>query len=85
VRRLPATGTLFLDFRHAGERCREYTALDDTPANRRRLETVLAKIEKAIAAGDFRYAAFFPDSPRARVPVTAAAEKRQPPPAELQP
>lgn len=85
VRRLPATGTLFLDFRHAGERCREYTALDDTPANRRRLEAVLAKIEKAIAAGDFNYAAYFPDSPRARVPVPAAGDKRQAPPAAPQP
>ena len=55
-------GCLFFDFRFRGQRCREYTKLTDTPANRRRMEKVLEKIEHAIATGAFDYAAFFPGS-----------------------
>ncbi len=62
VRQLSRRGTLFLDFRHLGQRCREYTALPDTPVNRKRLEKALAKIEADIAAGTFDYAATFPGS-----------------------
>ena len=36
---------LFFDFYHQGERCREYTKLTDTAANRRKMESVLKKIE----------------------------------------
>jgi len=32
------TGLLFFDFRFRGQRCREQTMLQDTPANRKRLE-----------------------------------------------
>ncbi len=89
VRQLSGRGTLFLDFRYCGQRCREYTALPDTPANRKRLEKVLAKIETEIAAGTFDYATTFPTSrnapgaqptasqvgvaPRPVTPVAAAA------------
>ena len=62
VRQLSGRGTLFLDFRYLGQRCREYTALPDTPANRKRLEKALAKIEADIAAGTFDYSATFPGS-----------------------
>jgi len=55
-------GALFFDFRHKGERCREYTLLTDTPANRKKLEKVLAKIESEIVAGTFVYANYFPNS-----------------------
>ena len=55
-------GMLFFDFRHEGERYREYTLLADTPANRKRLEKVLAKIESEIEAGTFVYANYFPNS-----------------------
>ena len=55
-------GALFFDFRHKGERCREYTLLTDTPANRKKLEKVLAKIESEITAGTFVYANYFPNS-----------------------
>ena len=55
-------GMLFFDFRNGGERCREYTLLADAPANRRRLEKVLAKIESEIEAGTFVYANYFPNS-----------------------
>jgi integrase len=62
VRQLSGRGTLFLDFRYLGQRCREYTALPDTPVNRKRLEKALAKIEGDIAAGTFDYATTFPGS-----------------------
>ncbi len=55
-------GALFFDFRYDGERCREYTLLPDTPANRKKLEKVLAKIEAEIEAGTFVYANYFPNS-----------------------
>jgi len=60
-----ALGTLFLDFRHAGKRCREYTALPDTPANRKKLEKILERIELEIKLGTFDYAKFFPGSKQA--------------------
>lgn len=56
------SGLLFFDFRFRGQRCREQTLLQDTPANRKRLEKALAKIEGDIAAGTFDYAATFPGS-----------------------
>lgn len=59
------TGQLFFDFRVGGVRCREQTLLDDTPANRKRLEKALAKIEADIAAGTFDYPATFPGSSQA--------------------
>ncbi len=59
-------GYLFLDFRYQGVRCREQTLLEDTPQNRKRLERLLRKIEREIAAGTFQYAKYFPNSPRAR-------------------
>ncbi|MEN8170587.1 MAG: site-specific integrase [Pseudomonadota bacterium] len=56
------TGKLYFDFRYKGVRCRETTALDETPANRKMAETVLKKIEAAITLGQFNYADFFPNS-----------------------
>jgi len=56
------TGLLFFDFRFRGKRCREQTMLQDTPANRKRLEKALDKIEADIAAGTFDYSATFPGS-----------------------
>ena len=51
-------GTLFFDFRYQGARCREYTKLPDTPANRKRMQKVLDQIEQAIVTGTFQYADF---------------------------
>jgi integrase len=55
-------GRLFFDFRFNGARCRELSALDDTPANRRKMEAVLKRIEAEIALGTFDYRRYFPGS-----------------------
>lgn len=58
-------GKLYLDFRWRGRRCREYTALPDTEANRKRLNKVARKIEADMKAGRFDYEKYFPSTPRA--------------------
>lgn len=55
-------GKLFWDFRYRGQRCREYTVLDDTPENRRKMAKVLKRIEEEIEAGTFDYRRTFPNS-----------------------
>ena len=62
IRNSDTMGSLFMDFRFQGQRCREYTALTDTPINRKKLAKVLAKIESEINAGTFVYANYFPNS-----------------------
>ena len=56
------TGKLYLDFRYRNQRCREQTSLTDTPANRKKLQKVLDRIEAEIMLGQFDYAATFPNS-----------------------
>lgn len=55
IRVHPAKGTLFLDFRINGERKREYTALVDSAANRKRLQKVLDRIDAEITLGTFDF------------------------------
>lgn len=59
-------GHLVIDFRYQGVRCREQTLLENTPANRKRLEKLLVKIEREISVGNFQYAKYFPHSPRGK-------------------
>ena len=59
------TGKLFIDFVYKNKRCREQTMLDDTQTNRRKLETVLKKIEAEIMLDLFDYAKSFPGSSNA--------------------
>ncbi|MCD8531787.1 MAG: DUF3596 domain-containing protein, partial [Saccharospirillaceae bacterium] len=61
------TGKLYFDFRYKGERCREYTKLEDNLPNRRRMEKILQRIEAEITLGTFVYRDYFPDSPKAEV------------------
>lgn len=56
------TGRLVIDFTYQGVRCREQTALTDTPQNRKRVQVIADKIVKARREGSFTYRAFFPDS-----------------------
>ena len=62
VRARSETGKLFLDFTYQGIRCREQTALENTPANRKAVEKLLARIEAEITLGQFDYAQYFPNS-----------------------
>jgi integrase len=62
IRTHSLTKRLFFDFRYKGSRCREYTILAETAANRKQLEKVLARIESEIAAGTFVYRQYFPNS-----------------------
>ena len=76
------TGTLIIDFYYQGKRCREQTLLQDTPANRKRIEKFLTKVEEAIALGTFNYREFFPSSKNAAkfdevapdIPLSASAQ-----------
>ncbi|MEH8018937.1 site-specific integrase [Rheinheimera muenzenbergensis] len=55
-----------------GTRCREQTALPDTPANRKTLAKLLLKIEAEILLGTFVYSNYFPNSK-----MVARFEKQQ--------
>lgn len=55
IRKRPETGLLFIDFHFQGNRIREQTALPDTPANRKRLQKALERIDADIALGIFDY------------------------------
>lgn len=55
IRSRPETGALFMDFKYQGQRLREQTTLANTPANRKRLQKALDKIETEIALGTFDY------------------------------
>lgn len=66
-------GRLYFDFRFQGVRCREYTKLTDTKANRQRMEATLRKMQAEITLGRFDYAAYFPGSPRAKEFALSAA------------
>jgi integrase len=62
VRVRKETGKLQFDFFFKGMRCREQTLLEDTPENRKRLETFMAQIDREIKKGTFSYEAYFPNS-----------------------
>lgn len=65
IRTRKETGTLFLDFRVDGVRCREQTLLPDTPANRKKLQRLLDRIQAEITLGTFEYEEYFPRSANA--------------------
>jgi len=62
VRVRKETGKLLFDFFYQGVRCREQTVMDDSPANRKRLESFMAQIDREIKAGGFDYEKYFPNS-----------------------
>ncbi|MCW8884748.1 MAG: site-specific integrase [Motiliproteus sp.] len=63
VRVRKETGNLFFDFRYQGMRCREQTALPDTPQNRKKVESMLAVMDAKMLLNQFEYGEFFPNSP----------------------
>lgn len=56
------TGKLVIDFTYRGVRCREQTALPDTPQNRKRVQSIVDAVKKAQERGEFQYRHFFPAS-----------------------
>ena len=68
------SGILQFDFRYKGHRCRESSNLPENPANKRRCETAMKRIEAEIVLGTFDYAAYFPDG--GKVDVFRNLEKR---------
>ena len=86
IRARQDNGLLFFDFRFQGSRCREQTLLQDTPANRKRLEKALALIESEIKAGTFDYAKTFPGSrsaAKANGPAATSPTSRVSPPTQV--
>ena len=59
------SGTLQVDFRYKGQRCREQTRYADTPANRKKLEKILERMEAEILLETFTYKNYFPKSAKA--------------------
>ncbi len=75
IRRHESKGTLFMDFRYAGQRLREYTSLADSAANRKRLQKALDRLEAEIALGTFDYQKTFGKPlPSGQPTAEAAAE-----------
>ncbi|MBO6849342.1 MAG: site-specific integrase [Marinobacter sp.] len=66
IRVREATQKLFFDFQFRGKRCREQTSLENTHANRKKLEAILKRIEAEITLGTFEYYKYFPNSPKAQ-------------------
>ncbi|MDK8465666.1 DUF3596 domain-containing protein [Marinobacter sp. SS13-12] len=66
IRVRESTQKLFFDFHYLGKRCREQTALENTASNRKKLESILKRIEAEITLGTFEYHHYFPNSPRAK-------------------
>lgn len=58
---------LLVDFMYMGQRCRETTNLEDNPANRKRLEKVVQKMQAEITLGIFDYKSYFPKSNKAEL------------------
>lgn len=69
-------GKLIADFYYLGIRCREKNSLEDNPANRKKLATVLKKIDAEITLGIFDYGAYFPKSTRLKE-MTALADRAE--------
>ncbi|WP_194091077.1 site-specific integrase [Vibrio hibernica] len=67
---------LVLQFRYLGNRCREQTQLPDTPANQKRLQNLLKRIEAEIIIGTFKYSSYFPKSNNA-IKFSALDEQKQ--------
>jgi integrase len=59
-------GSLLLDFRWQGRRCREYLGLDDTKEGRASARLLQKQIEAEVATGSLDFAARFPRSKKAK-------------------
>lgn len=62
VRARKENGRLYLDFMYQGVRCREQTDLQGNPANIKKVDALLKKVEAKIMLDQFDYAEHFPGS-----------------------
>lgn len=62
---VPRSGKLMIDFRYRGQRCREQTKFEDSPANRKRLQKIIERMEAEMVLGTFVYREYFPKSVKA--------------------
>jgi integrase len=76
IRTRNETGKLFFDFKYQNVRCREQTTLEDTKANRAKLQKVMDKIDAEIMLGQFIYRDYFPNSSYANKFDEIAARQR---------
>lgn len=70
-------GTLQMDFTYEGERCREQTKLPDTPANKKRVQKILERLEAEITLDTFNYRDYFPKSKKADYFEAKARDKQR--------
>jgi integrase len=77
-------GKLFFDFYYRNMRCREYTLLSDTVANRRLMAGTLKRLEQEIAAGTFSYRSYFPASSKGDLFESPRPQMAEPTTAEIQ-
>ena len=76
VRARKETGNLYLDFTFKGLRCREQTSLKDTTYNRKKVESLLNKVEAMILLDNFDYGTVFPKSKNIRKVINLSEAKR---------
>ena len=72
-----AKDKLYFDFRFEEVRCREYTKLNDSIENRRKLKPILKRLEAEISLGTFQYAVYFPNSKRLKKIMAQQAQRNQ--------
>ena len=77
VRARKETGKLYLDFHCEGQRFREQTALVDNAKNRKRVQSILDKVEAKLKLGEFVYEEFFPGSKNIQKFKTIASQGSQ--------
>jgi len=73
-----SSGNLFFDFQYRKKRCREQTTLPDTPLNRKKMLTILQRIEAEITLGTFEYARYFPSSSMIKKLDDRTGQKKSP-------
>lgn len=67
VRRYKTTSAIQIEFTYRGSRCRESLKIEATPSNLKYAANLRGEILNSIERGTFRYADYFPDSPRAKL------------------
>lgn len=59
---IPRSGKLMIDFRYRGQRCREQTRFEDSPANHKHVQKIIERMDAEMLLGTFVYRDYFPKS-----------------------